>query len=273
MKISEIIEALKAYHPPVDEEHTCDVVKYGDPDQECTGIAVSCFPSVEVIRKAASLGANFLLIHEPLFWNDRDETDWLQNDPIFAEKKALLDETGMVVWRDHDHLHGGGPHDKGAPDMVFQGIMHELGWEDYLIGSANKPLLYEIPETDAETLGRELCEKLHLNGLRLVGDRNTKIRKVFFVEHISDRGPWERKKILRLMEEGIDAVIPFETVDWSMNAYIRDACALGHPMVMFNAGHFNMEELGTKYMLSYLSSLVGDTPVHHVFSGDAFDYL
>ena len=42
MKISDIIEKIVAYHPPVDPETTCDGVKYGDPDKACTGIVLTC---------------------------------------------------------------------------------------------------------------------------------------------------------------------------------------------------------------------------------------
>ena len=68
MKISEIIDKLEAYHGPLEpERRTCDIVQYGDPDQVCTGIVLSCCPTAEVIRKAAELGCNLIIGHEPLF--------------------------------------------------------------------------------------------------------------------------------------------------------------------------------------------------------------
>jgi len=63
MKISEIIQKLVAFHPPIDESHTTDVVKWGDPNKECTGIVVTCFASSDVIREAARLGANLIIAH------------------------------------------------------------------------------------------------------------------------------------------------------------------------------------------------------------------
>jgi len=56
MKISEIIEKLKAFHPEIDESRTSDTLKYGNAEQECTGIVVTCFASADVIREAAELG-------------------------------------------------------------------------------------------------------------------------------------------------------------------------------------------------------------------------
>ena len=129
MKISEIIQKLVSFHPPIDESHTTDVVKWGDPNKECTGIVVTCFASSDVIREAAKLGANLILAHEPLFWTHEDKTDWLADSAVFTEKAKLLDDAGIVVWRDHDHIHGGDPgHDLKHMDYIFYGIMKELGW-------------------------------------------------------------------------------------------------------------------------------------------------
>ncbi|MCD7813667.1 MAG: Nif3-like dinuclear metal center hexameric protein [Lachnospiraceae bacterium] len=273
MKISEVIEKVVAYHPPMDESHpTTDVVKIGDPKQECTGIVVTCFASVNVIRRAAELGANLIIVHEPLFWNHEDRTDWLENSVIFQEKKKLLEENGIVVWRDHDHIHGGSPVNPPL-DGIFYGIMKELGWEPYRIGFAGKPLLYLIPETDAAELGLFLKERLNLNGIRIVGDPHTKVSKIFLWEHIREHDPMEEEKLRKVDEEEIDAIIPLELIDWTVSAYVRDASQLGHAKILYNIGHFNFEEIGMKYMLQYLPGLVGNIPVHYVQSGDAFDFL
>lgn len=274
MKISEIISKLQAFHPPIDERYTCDVIKYGDAEQECTGIVTTCFASADVIRETARLGANFIICHEPVFWTHEDETGWLAESEIFGEKKKLLDDSGIVIWRDHDHIHGGPP--KNNPDHmdgIFYGIMQELGWEQYRVDYPNKPLLFDIPETSAEELGRFLIEKLHLNGVRIMGDRNTRVSRVFLCEHIRERDPQEKDKILAAEAKSIDALIPFETVDWTLPAFVRDCAQLGHPKVMYNVGHFNFEELGMKYMAQWLPTLTGDIPVHHVFSGDAYDFI
>lgn len=275
MKISEIIQKLIDFHPPIDESRTTDVVKWGDPAKECTGVVVTCFASADVIRETARLGANLLIVHEPLFWTHEDETEWLSDSAIYAEKARLLDDTGIVVWRDHDHIHGGDPgHDLKYMDYIFYGIMKELGWEEYKLDYPNKPLLFQIPETDAETLGRELMQKLGLNGLRILGDRHTKVSKVFLCEHIREHDFEEKDKIRKTEQEDIDALIPLEIIDWTLAAFVRDCSMLGHPKVMYNVGHFNFEELGMKYMTYYLPELIGGAvPVTYVPSGDSFDFI
>ncbi len=274
MLISEIINKLSAFHPAVDEVHTCDTVKCGDPSRECSGIVVTCFASVEVIRKTIELGANLIITHEPLFWNHEDKTDWLAASEVFSEKKRLLDSHGIVVWRDHDHIHGGPPcNNPEFIDGIFYGIMQELGWTEYKLDYPNKPLLFALPETDALSLGLELKEKLGLNGIRIVGDKNAKVSKVFLCEHLRDADREVNSKIIKTELEDIDAIIPLEIVDWTLCAFVRDCCSLGKSKVVYNIGHFNFEEPGMKFMCKYLPRLVGNTPVHYVPSGDSFDFI
>ena len=61
------------------------------------GIVTTCWASVDVI------------CHEALFWNHGDHQEWLmesQNE-TYKLKKQLLDETCIVVWRNHDYIQSG----------------------------------------------------------------------------------------------------------------------------------------------------------------------
>ena len=282
MKISEIIEKLNAFHPPMEAPHTCDVVKCGAPEQECSGIVVCCFASYDVIKKAAELGANLVITHEPLFYDETDSGEWMGNDPVYAAKKKLIDEAGIVVYRDHDHIHAS-PADEGreAPDGIFYGIMEELGWKDYLIGDIKKPLLYKIPKQSAADLAQELMEKLNLTGIRTVGDMNTQVETVFFCQHITGGPGWrpgmeppDREQIRKVNRYNADVIIPFEIVDWTLSAYVRDSAMAGMPKVIFEMGHFNTEELGMKCMAGWLEKAIGEKiPTTYVQSGDSFGYV
>ena len=130
MRISEIIEKIKGYFPAVTNPRTCDVVKCGDPEQECSGIVITCAATVNVIRQAIEKQANLIICHEPLFYNHPDETGWLKGNPVFEKKRELLEKGHIVVWRCHDHIHGGPPTpDNQSRDMIYYGLMKELGWE------------------------------------------------------------------------------------------------------------------------------------------------
>ncbi len=275
MKISEIIEKLEAWHPPLmNPNRTADTVKCGNPEEECTGVAVTCFASVDVIRQAAAKGINFIICHEPLFFGDQERCPELEGDPVYEEKSRLLKESGIVVWRDHDHIHGpGGPGAEVHPeiDYIYYGIMKELGWEDYVIGETTKPLQYEIPRTTVRELAREFMEKFRLTGLRVVGNLDAEVRKVFVCEHITGR-PGDLRAIRNAAD--YDVMIPLEIVDWTLSEYVRDAAQLGKGKAILEMGHFNTEELGMKYMTKWLPKVIGaEVPVTFLPSGDSFSYL
>lgn len=274
MTVRDVIELVKAQYPPQDAQHTCDTVKAGDTGVCCTGVSVTCSPTVEAICGTAELGDNLLICHEALYYNHADETDWLTEDPVFEAKRRLVTETGIVIWRNHDHIHGDPPWvaERRAADGIFYGIMEELGWASYLVGDPKKPLLYRIPKRTVRELADELMEKLNLNGLRVVGDLCAPVETVCFCEHIL---PSDEKGPTRLAREAdADVYIPLEIIDWTLSAYIRDACQIKQKKVILEMGHFNVEELGMKYLAKHLSRVLPENiPVHFVQSGDSYQYL
>ena len=76
------------------------------------------------------------------------------------------------------------------------------------------------------------------------------------------------------MENGVDVIIPGETIDWTVLSYIRDAYELGKNKAAILIGHFNWEELGMKYMKEWLFDLIeGQILVTYVPSGDMYHYI
>ena len=278
MKIDEIIAKIKKYHKGtingslISEETTRDKVLYGNVNQECKGIVTTCYASSDVIREAAKLGANLIVSHEALFWNHGDHTDWLADNKVFQAKKRLLDDTGIVVWRDHDYIHSGIPLEDGTyTDGIFYGVMKVFGWEDYLDDDIARPLTYRFPKRTVSDLAEELITKNNLNGMRITGDKNAVIEKVRIITHII--GPNDNAVTKSIEEDNIDAVISMEITDFTVSEYIRDSAMLNRPRAAINMGHFNTEEPGMKYMVEYLPKVVGNIPVHFVQSGDAFSFI
>ena len=278
MKIREVLEKLCAYHPAVDEERTCDVVKIGNPDQECTGIAVTVYASIPMIRKAIAQHCNLIIAHEPLFFSHGDQTDWLEGNSVFEEKQKLLADHNIVVFRDHDRIHGEKPGpQRDHVDMIFYGIMKTLGWEDYCVGFDKKPQVYEIPETTLESLMQNMVTKLGLNGARYISNPKAKVKKVFFCEHVNgmNRGGVEKdSELIKTIESNdYDVMIPFEIIDWTLSEYVRDAAALGKSKALIEMGHFNVEEAGMKYMAQWLPEIIeNQAPVSFIPSADDFHY-
>ncbi len=277
MKISQIIDSICNFHGNDDPFYPFDRVLWGDTDRECTGIAVTCNGTIDVMRRASELGANLVIVHENIFYDGSDKDENLVGIAQVDEKKKLLDELGITVWRNHDHMHGEGPRtpidQRKKIDYIYYGIMKVFGWDEYVVGSDKKPLLYEIPETTVPQLCSFLMDKVGLNGVRILGDVNTKVRRVFICEHVQGRNDAE---LLRRMDElDADVFIPLEIIDWTLSSYVRDSVSLGRSRAILEMGHFNFEEPGMRWMAEeWLPRLIDNAaPVHFVPSADSFDYI
>ena len=288
MKIREVIDIILSYHPFIMDYHGCDDYKCGDPEQECTGIVTAIAPTVNVIREAARLGANLIVVHEPTYYTSEDGPGWFEDFPnsVYEEKAQLLKDHGIVVWRDHDHLHF------HNPDGIFTGVLKYTGWEKY--AHAVRPpyggfghFVIDLPEPmTVEALAHHLMTSIgQMNGCRYIGKADDLVKKIAIVGHLYPMsGPFTPKRkdgqpkeysvqIIGDMEEGIDVILPGETIDWTVLSYVRDAVELGRTKAMISLGHFNWETLGMKYAKDWLSELVPGVTVTYVDAGDMFNYF
>ncbi len=273
MKISEAIEKLRLWHEPFVESKNGgrDKVLAGDPEQECTGIAITVCATMDVLKKAKEKNINLIISHESIFFGGRVEAE---GNDIYEVKKQYIEENGIVVYRDHDRMHGNGlpfHPNRVNPDYIFYGICKELGWEEYIVGDTLKPVMYEIPKTSAQDLAQFLMDKFHLKGLRIVGNMDCDITKVWFCEHVQGDSKDSEKVAKGLQAE---AMIPFEICDFTLTQYVVDAASMGQSKVLMEMGHFNAEELGMKYMLAWINEAVGeDIRAEFIQSGDLFQYI
>ncbi|MBO6158873.1 MAG: Nif3-like dinuclear metal center hexameric protein [Firmicutes bacterium] len=286
MTIREVIQTILSYHPFLFDYQGCDDFKCGDPDVECTGIVTAISPTIEVIRQAALLGANLIVTHEPTFYTSEDSPGWFEDFPnsVYEEKAALLARHGIVIWRDHDHLHF------HQPDGIFEGVLRYTGWKPY--AKAVRPpyggfghFLIELPQPmSVSAVADHLMRCIGMNGCRYVGRPDDMIRKILIVGHLypmmSASSPSRRDgkpkeysvQIIGDMEDGVDLILPGETIDWTVLSYIRDANELGHSKAMISLGHYNWESLGMRYAADWLKDLIPALPVTFVDAGDLFRY-
>lgn len=92
MTIRQAIDRIIADIPDAPFKTTVDTVKSGDPEQPLKGIVTTMFATDEVITGAIRQGANFIIAHEPTFYNHLDETDWLEGDGVYDFKKNIVGE-------------------------------------------------------------------------------------------------------------------------------------------------------------------------------------
>lgn len=281
MQISEIINRMKSYHKgsvngvPIDETKTRDKVLFGDVNQECSGIVTTIYASIDVIHQAIEYGANFIICHEALFWYRGDHTDWLeeQQNKTYLEKKKLLEENNIVVWRDHDYIHSGIPMKDGTyVDGIFYGVMKVLGWEKNLVGDSKRPMTFEFREKSVEDIGKEWIEKCHLNGIKAIGNIKAKANRVAVVSHIM--GEIDKEVIRRMDQEDINCLISLELTDYTVSEYVRDSAMLGQDKAILAIGHFNVEEPGMAYMLEYIDEAIGEKiDCHYVQATDMYQFI
>ncbi len=284
MKIKEVVERILEYHPHLPNYKGCDDYKCGDPEAECTGIVTALVPTVNVIKKTIELGANLLVVHEPIFYTSEDGPGWFEDFPcaVYDEKRKLLDDHGIVVWRDHDHMHF------HRPDGIFTGVMRYLGWEDYMTLDLDTGsfahFIVDLPEAvTVRQLCNHLIDGIGLNGVRYIGDPDAVVRSAAFVGHLfpgpcrktrKDGSPMEYGvSIIKSLEERVDVILPGEIIDWTVASYVRDAVQQGRTKAMINLGHLNWEELGMRYAQDWLSELLPDGPsVTYVHSEDMYRF-
>lgn len=289
MKVKQIIDGIINKFGGVKFEQTCDQLMSGSFDTEVTGVVTTFMATVEVINEAIDCGANFIITHEPTYYTGLDQTEWLKGDPIYEEKKKILEEHGIAIWRFHDHMHA-------APtDLIYDGLLKELGWEDYVIKGIQSshcqeikkmpfkgleevfkenPHCYEIPEISLKELAENFKKKLGIDAIQIVGSPNTKCRRVgILVGGVSLGIGGEEIPMVLMKEQNLDVIVCGDIIEWTLCPYIRDATSLGMNKAMLVLGHERSEEPGMKYMAEWLAPMLKDTPVQFVDTKEPFKYL
>ena len=123
--VGEIMDAFINEVPGAPFPTTVDTLKAGNRSTKVTGIVTTMFATLEVIQKAIASSANFIIAHEPTFYNHADETNWLESDEVYRYKANLLKQHQVAVWRNHDYIH------RHIPDGVISAVVAKLGWNDY----------------------------------------------------------------------------------------------------------------------------------------------
>lgn len=276
MTVKEIIDGIihKTGLDPL--EKTCDQLMSGSYNMEVTKIVTTFMATVEVIKKAAELGANFIITHEPTWFTGGDTTEWVKEDPVYLEKKKIIDDNNIAIWRFHDHMH------MGHEDGIYRGFDEEFGWKDYKIHMSTDSndfldkfgACYQIPRTTLGDLSMFFKNKMQMDVIQIVGNPDMMVEKVGVLVGGGSLGLGFEELPMRLMKEkDLDIAICGDITEWTLSAYIRDASQLGMNKGMLVLGHERSEEPGMKHLGTWLSSVVGDLPVVFIDAQEPFEYL
>ncbi len=259
--VQAVIDAILAEVPGQAVADTVDTVKIGDPQQKLNGIATTFLPTCEVIDKTRAAGANLLVTHEPIFYNHRDEVDWLADDSIYTYKRKLLEEARIVVWRFHDYWH------RVRPDPVTAALLEDIGLGEAETGDEN--YLCTIAPTPLARLAKSFKERLGLPMVRVIGDLERPCRRIGVLP-----GAWGgRMQIGVLARERPDLLVCGEINEWETSIYVQDAIWAGQTTALIILGHVNTEEPGMRALADWLRIRLPGVPVRHVPMGEQFRYL
>jgi putative NIF3 family GTP cyclohydrolase 1 type 2 len=238
--------------------NTVDVIKEGDPKTEVTGIVTCMFATMGVLKQAVARHCNLIIAHEPLYYNHRDETNMLQNDPVFTEKKRFINDNKLVIWRFHDYIHS------IRPDGIETGMVNKLGWKKYEVnGSTNQ---FVIPESTLLDLLKNLKQVFPKNAFYVIGNPDLKVKNIRYAAG----APGSARHIKLLEDDNVDVVVAGEAQQWETYEYMRDAVDQGRKKAIIFLGHINSEEAGMDYCCTWLKTFIKDVPVNYVECGPSF---
>jgi putative NIF3 family GTP cyclohydrolase 1 type 2 len=241
--------------------NTVDTLKAGSPDTVVTGIVTAMFATIDVIRKAIDLGANFIIAHEPTFYNHVDATDWLKNDDVYQYKIDLLNKHNIAVWRNHDTIH------TLKPDGVTKGVLEQLEWQQY--AGRDIPNILTFPTTSLKDLVAHAKDKLHIEKVRYIGDPAQSCTKVLFMPGAAG-GTRQIQSIGKIKP---DVMICGEISEWETAEYVRDARAKGDNISLVVLGHIASEEPGSEFMLQWLKEHIPAIKSTHINCGNSLSFM
>lgn len=240
--------------------NTVDTIKVGDGNQQVTGIVTTMFATIAVIEAAAKLNANFIIAHEPTFYNHLDDKGWVKDNTVVKQKLQLLDKYKIAVWRFHDYCHA------LQPDAIMYGVAKKAGWLPYF--KANESML-TIPAISLEQLAQQLKSSLGIQHVRVIGNLSQQCTRIALLP-----GAWGgQHQVSTVEKEKPDVLIAGEVVEWETVEYMRDAKLLGGKTGLIVLGHAASEDPGMEWIVDWLQPKLPGITVTHIASGDPFVWL
>jgi putative NIF3 family GTP cyclohydrolase 1 type 2 len=252
MTAREVVDLIKKNQGiPWNGRSTRDTFKLGNPDTIVKGIATTMMTTFSMMKRAHAAGLNMVITHEDTFWNDRDDTNDLVKIPLYQLKTGFAQKNDMVVWRDHDHMHG------MTPDYTVLGELRSAGLNagDRV---TMRPGVLTIPETTLGELAEQVKRSSGARALRCVGDPKAKVSKVLV-------GPGYATP--RMVPE-VDVVIGGEQQEadggFDNVGYVMDAVSLGMTKGVIMLGHVISEQAGMEDFGNWLRTFIAGIPIRFV---------
>jgi putative NIF3 family GTP cyclohydrolase 1 type 2 len=258
LTVKQIMDLILKTIPGAPFSETVDTLKTGIEGQEVSGIVTTMFPTIDIIRKAIELNANFIIVHEPTFYNHLDDTKWLEENKVYTFKRDLLDKNKIAVWRFHDYWHS------HVPDGILNGFLIQLGWQKYY--NPDAPLIIKHPRAQLGEIIKHVKARLGIEQVRVVGDLAQSCERIALLPGAYGG----RHQIGLLQNEEPDVILCGEVSEWETAEYVRDLRAMGLATSLVVLGHAVSEEPGMLWLAQWLQPKVPGITVTHIASKDPF---
>ncbi|CAN7609197.1 Nif3-like dinuclear metal center hexameric protein [Paenibacillus sp. LjRoot56] len=224
-------------------EKTVDTLKSGRLDTEVQKVAVVFMTTYAAIKQAVEAGVDLIITHEPTYYNHMDEGEWLSGNPVYEKKRALIEESGIAIFRLHDYVHS------YKPDGILVGMLKQLEWESYASPENMRLLTLPLDEVHTvRTLVAHLKSKLGIENMLVAGNPDLPVKRMGLMPGASGG----RSHIKFLGSQDIDVLIVGETSEWETNEYVRDAADMGMAKALIVTGHQKSEEAGMQTVVEML---------------------
>ncbi|MBO5273454.1 MAG: Nif3-like dinuclear metal center hexameric protein [Clostridia bacterium] len=260
MTAQEIISHLFSEVPNGKLIGNWDICAAGNPETEVTKVAVAMFGTIDLIKQVKIWGAQLLIVHEPLFYDNPDNAP---SGELAIAKKKIMDDSGMVIYRYHDHPHS------VTPDLIGAGMFKYLGLE----GEYEYPDVIDLIRLKLTTpmtprkVGKMIEERLHIKHVRICGALDAPCTKTS--EMFGTPGGVNTE----LFSENCEILLTGEIGgEWYLPEYVRDAAALGQKKAIIVMGHIGSEHDCMRYITDLAQKKFPQIDIEYFECGEVYGY-
>jgi putative NIF3 family GTP cyclohydrolase 1 type 2 len=247
------------------KSQTVDTFKAGDPATVVKGIVTTSMATMDVLKEAVKVSANFVITCEPTFYSRSDNASPAPGrggapaaaDVIFGAKNDFIRTNGLVIWRFAEHWRD------RKPNPFAVGLTDALGWTKYRM--AADPTHVRISPARLDTLASDLKKTLKARGgIRVVGNPELRIEKIALLT-----GTTAIQASLEALP-GVDAIIAGEVREWESVEYVRDKIAAGEKKALILVGRVVSEDPGMNVCAQWIRTIVPEVSTAWIPVGDPY---
>ncbi len=250
--------------PEIHIDNTVDGLEYGDLDTVVKGVIVTFLATQRVIEAARATGVNLIISHEGIGYSHRPDYKQLECNSVYIKKVNLINESGIAVFRNHDHIH------RCTPDRIMVGLISKLKWNSYEVFRCPMASVVEIPEISLDRLIAHVKSMLGISYVRFLGDLSMTCSKIGILAGYRGSG---QHAIPLFEQQQPDVVIYGEGPEWETPEYVRDSILQGNKKALIVLGHAESEMPAMNLLAEQLKQKFPAVKVEFIANEPIFDVI